>query len=328
MIECATVNEVTTATSARKRRNGMTRQSRNSRWSVPSRMCRKPELDEPQRGLVPARIEPRRGRDRRGTRTRARRRPGGRKRSTVTACECPAAPGRMDRECERSDWIGYSKSTSSSAWFQKSSVLSGSRGPRDVRRRLFVGSRTTCRTAATHATSTTRGVPRLHVVFVQIDVVGEPQRRRVAQRRVGARRGPDMPAPRLRDSPRRASRASGTRTSSCSRWPPASRTPAPCTSFGMSWAAALGGSGQVNAAASAIAQAPHDNHAVSSRHDAELGSLRCEWSSLQVTDNLDNLRAADWRPIMRMDLFYTVAVAVHSSASQREETMQSIAGET
>ena len=36
----------------------MTRQTRNSRWSVPPRMCRKPSLNEPERGLIPARIEP------------------------------------------------------------------------------------------------------------------------------------------------------------------------------------------------------------------------------------------------------------------------------
>ena len=41
--ECATVNPVTIGTSARKRRNGTTRQSRKSRWSTPSRMCSKPE---------------------------------------------------------------------------------------------------------------------------------------------------------------------------------------------------------------------------------------------------------------------------------------------
>ena len=42
VIECATVNAVTTSTSGRKRRNGITRQSRNSRWSVPSRMWTNP----------------------------------------------------------------------------------------------------------------------------------------------------------------------------------------------------------------------------------------------------------------------------------------------
>ena len=48
VIECATVNAVTTTTSGRKRRNGMTRQSRNSRWSMPSRMWRKPSLTKRQ----------------------------------------------------------------------------------------------------------------------------------------------------------------------------------------------------------------------------------------------------------------------------------------
>ena len=41
--EWATVNPVTIGTSAQNRRNGITRQSRNSRWSIPSRMCSKPE---------------------------------------------------------------------------------------------------------------------------------------------------------------------------------------------------------------------------------------------------------------------------------------------
>src|SRR6266487_250843 len=35
-IECPTVNAVTMMTSGRSRRNGITRQHRNSRWSVPS----------------------------------------------------------------------------------------------------------------------------------------------------------------------------------------------------------------------------------------------------------------------------------------------------
>jgi hypothetical protein len=42
VIECATVNEVTIATSGPMRRNGTTRQSRKSRWSKPPRMCAKP----------------------------------------------------------------------------------------------------------------------------------------------------------------------------------------------------------------------------------------------------------------------------------------------
>ena len=42
-IECPTVNAVTMMTSGRSRRNGITRQSRNSRWSMPSRMCQKPD---------------------------------------------------------------------------------------------------------------------------------------------------------------------------------------------------------------------------------------------------------------------------------------------
>ena len=56
-MECATVNAVTTGISARKRRNGITRQNRNSRWSVPSRICRNPSFDESQGGLIPARIQ-------------------------------------------------------------------------------------------------------------------------------------------------------------------------------------------------------------------------------------------------------------------------------
>ena len=44
VIEWATVKAVTTAASGRRRRNGMTRQNRNSRWSMPSRMWKKPSL--------------------------------------------------------------------------------------------------------------------------------------------------------------------------------------------------------------------------------------------------------------------------------------------
>src|SRR5437016_9358601 len=42
-IECPTVNAVTMMTSGRSRRNGITRQHRNSRWSAPSRICQKPD---------------------------------------------------------------------------------------------------------------------------------------------------------------------------------------------------------------------------------------------------------------------------------------------
>ena len=42
VIEWAIVNEVTMMISGRSRRTGMTRQARNRRWSVPSRMCQKP----------------------------------------------------------------------------------------------------------------------------------------------------------------------------------------------------------------------------------------------------------------------------------------------
>ena len=42
VIECATVNEVTIGISARARRKGITRHSRNNRWSMPSRIWKKP----------------------------------------------------------------------------------------------------------------------------------------------------------------------------------------------------------------------------------------------------------------------------------------------
>ena len=42
-MECPTVNEVTMITSGRRRRNGITRQQRKSRWSMPSMMCQKPD---------------------------------------------------------------------------------------------------------------------------------------------------------------------------------------------------------------------------------------------------------------------------------------------
>ncbi len=45
--ECATVNAVTMGMSARNRRNGITRQNRNSRWSVPSRMWKNPSRTKP-----------------------------------------------------------------------------------------------------------------------------------------------------------------------------------------------------------------------------------------------------------------------------------------
>ena len=57
VIECATVKAVTTATSGRSRRNGITRQNRNSRWSMPSRMWKNPSFTKRQRRLVPARVE-------------------------------------------------------------------------------------------------------------------------------------------------------------------------------------------------------------------------------------------------------------------------------
>ena len=74
VIECATVKAVTTSTSGRKRRNGITRQSRNSRWSVPSRMWKKPSSTNRQRRLMPARIEPDRSPDPPPARTPVRRR--------------------------------------------------------------------------------------------------------------------------------------------------------------------------------------------------------------------------------------------------------------
>ena len=58
VMECATVNAVTTGMSARKRRNGITRHPRNSRVVDPVQDVEEPQLDESQGGLVPSRIEP------------------------------------------------------------------------------------------------------------------------------------------------------------------------------------------------------------------------------------------------------------------------------
>ena len=42
--ECATVNEVTTSRRLRNRRKGMMTHSRNSRWSMPPRIWKNPDL--------------------------------------------------------------------------------------------------------------------------------------------------------------------------------------------------------------------------------------------------------------------------------------------
>ena len=42
VMECAMVKDVMIRMSGRHRRNGITRQRMNSRWSVPSRICRNP----------------------------------------------------------------------------------------------------------------------------------------------------------------------------------------------------------------------------------------------------------------------------------------------
>ena len=81
-------------------------------------MCQKPELDEAQRGLVPARIEPHEARiavELEGADGAA-----GRQEAQRDRRRC--RPSRVDagwiENSERSDSIGYSSRTSSSCWFQ------------------------------------------------------------------------------------------------------------------------------------------------------------------------------------------------------------------
>ena len=57
MIECATVNAVTTGISARKRRNGITRQNKKQQMVGSIQDVEEAQLDELAGGLEPARIE-------------------------------------------------------------------------------------------------------------------------------------------------------------------------------------------------------------------------------------------------------------------------------
>ena len=57
VIECATVNAVTTKTRGRNRRNGITRHSRNKQMVGSIQDVEESHLDKPPRSLIPARIE-------------------------------------------------------------------------------------------------------------------------------------------------------------------------------------------------------------------------------------------------------------------------------
>ena len=80
----------------------------------------------------------------------------------------------------------------------------GSRGSGDVRERRARRRGTSVSESSDTRASTMRGRGETHVAFVELDVVGEPQRRRVAQRGIDAREV-DETADRAADSRRRAS---------------------------------------------------------------------------------------------------------------------------
>src|SRR6266481_8768501 len=105
-IECPTVNEVTMMISGRSRRNGITRQHRNSRWSAPSRICQKP--DTTKRSAAWCQRGSRRTRPGSPWSSNARVAPaGGRKRNAVeTFCPSRSTRGRGPGFDDRRDECG------------------------------------------------------------------------------------------------------------------------------------------------------------------------------------------------------------------------------
>ena len=126
--EWAAVNDVTMAARGRSRRNGITRQARNSRWSVPSRMCSKPRATNRRAAWS------HRGSSRTSPGfpeySNARTAPSGSTNRSTVIVRMPSRPSVGSIEnCDRSDRIGYSNSASSIACCQKISVSAGSGGP-------------------------------------------------------------------------------------------------------------------------------------------------------------------------------------------------------
>ena len=202
VIECATVNEVTTRTRARS--GGTGSPGRAGRAGGRSRRgCgRSPaRRSEGRPGATADRAG--RGPDRRRARRRAPRPPAGRNRRTRDHAQPqPSEPG-SDREARRFRLDRRSRATRrASPWLQGSSVSLGSGAARDVGQGLFVACRSSGRTAATPArrrSAAGRGGRRLRTA--------RPGRRSTAWPRRGARvrpaRGPGSPV-RASDSPRRA----------------------------------------------------------------------------------------------------------------------------
>ena len=225
-----------------ERRNGMTRHSRKSRWSVPSRMWRKPRRDEPKGGLMPPRIEPDEARIA-GELEGAHRAPGGRNRRTVTT-RSPSRPkpGRIENRDASATGSSYSSHTSSSPWLQESSVSSGERRARDVGQRPRRRSPKLRSEGSETRAATMRGGGEAGVVFVELDLVGDPQAAPRARSEASAPCEIQVAGPAGRIVARRAWRRAATRTSRCSRWPSGLRKACTVTSAGMSWAAAGDGS--------------------------------------------------------------------------------------
>ena len=96
---------------------------------MPSRMCKNPSCTKRQRRLVPARIEPHQARI---ARELERALGAARRQEAQDRHDAEAEArerGRIEN-VERSDAIGYSNRTSSSAWFQTSVVSGRQRRPR------------------------------------------------------------------------------------------------------------------------------------------------------------------------------------------------------
>ena len=193
-------------------------------------------LDEAQRGLVPARIETHEARDRRGTRRRARRRPGGRKRNAVETF-CPSRSTRgSDRELRNgrsgSDIRAARRAAAGSSRGRDRSQAAGL----DVRARLLVG-RERAVGGQRHARVDDARRRQRRAVFVK--------RRCCRSDRASRRCAAPRRRARCRDSRDRGSgkstsimAASGTRIRSSSLWPSGLTNALILTSVGMSCAAA------------------------------------------------------------------------------------------
>ena len=214
----------------------MTRQSRNSRWSVPSRMWKKPSLTNSHERLVPARIELRRCRCRRARRRRAR--------------ACRAAGSAADvhlqaeaREARADGEVATGPTRSGTRTARRACPV-----PRrcrcrragvarsDVGQRLRRSSRTSGPTAARPGRPRTVGFGSRRAVLVELDEIARsrawPRRASAASALAKSRN----PSPTVGTSMSRSD-FSGARTRKRSVWPSGWRKPRTVTSLGTSWAA-------------------------------------------------------------------------------------------